>query len=162
MGSGNIGVTPIARTGLNFGETDKTARYTPGVIHWEGDRAYMYYESVDGNEDGHLLYRTGTAGDSLALHPVAADTGAKVIGVAVSDVASGYFGWCQVYGPMTAVKRYTAIAVPINSYLIGVDDSTGCRGMTEGYPTYAAGVFGYSLLTNATTVGFIQAYLTCL
>lgn len=162
MGSGFLGVGTVATSGMDFGVTDTSARYTPGVIHWEGDKAYMYYESADANADGECLYRTGSAGDSLSLQPVAADTGMKVIGIAVSDVASGSYGWAQLYGPCTNVQRYTAIAVPINSYLIGIDDSQGCRGMTEGQATYAAGVFGYSILTNASTVASVQAFLTCL
>lgn len=162
MGSGHLGVGTIETSGKDWGGTDTTARYTPGVIHWEADKAYMYYESVDANADGECLYRTGSAGDSLALQPVAADTGHKVIGIGVSDVASASFGWAQVYGPCSNVQRYTAAVAYINSFVIGIDDSQGCRGSLEAAPTYVGGIFGYVIETYATTVGNVSVYLNCL
>lgn len=162
MGTGFAGVGTVARTGRNWGETDTAARYEPGVIHWEGDKAYIYYESADANADGECLYRTGSAGDSLSLQPVAADTGMKVIGIGVSDVASGSFAWAQIYGPCSYVQRATEDVTLINSYIIGIDDSQGCRPQTEGSPTYVGGIFGYVIETYATTVGNCSVYLNCL
>lgn len=162
MGTGFAGVSTTARKNRAFGETDATARYTPGVIHWEADKAYIYYESVDANADGECLYRTGTASIPLQLQPAAADTGQKVIGVAVSDVASGYYAWAQIYGPHSYVQRYTAEVALINSFVIGIDDSQGCRPQTEDSPTYVGGVFGYVIETYGTTVNDVSVYLNCL
>jgi hypothetical protein len=162
MGSGNIGVVTIAETGYNYGKTDATARYTPGVVHWEGDKAYIYALFDDATIDGAPCYKTGTAGAALNIHPVAADTGMKVIGVAVSDVASGYYGWAQVYGPMTAVHKVTELTICTNSFVIGTNDSYGCRTQTETKNTYVAGVFGYALTGALTTASYFQAFINCL
>jgi hypothetical protein len=164
MGSGHVGVATVARTGYSWGEQDSTPRYTPGVIHWEGPKAYIYYKSLDANIDGAPMYKTGTAGDALILQPVAVGTGAKVIGVAVSDVASGYYGWAQVYGPMTYVHKLTAYTVYSNSYVIGVPDSYGARSQTEASNTYVAGVFGYCIdaADIGTAASYFQAFINCL
>jgi hypothetical protein len=158
MGSGNPQVVRVDKDG-GWGLTDSAQMFTPGVVHWEAGKAYLYAKTDGAFVKGAPGYRTGTAGDVLTLKPTGANTGAKVIGVAVSDVATTNWGWFQCYGPMTYINMCSGTTKLAHTYLVGQANSAAVTQVTVATGTYNAGIFAYVLAEAASGSTYVQGYI---
>jgi hypothetical protein len=161
--SGQPGIVQADMSGNIWGRTSAEPMYKPGSIHWEADgnaKAYIYAQAQVGLEDGSPCFKTGTAGDNLAVHTTAPATSAQVIGVAVSDVQTSYYGWLQCYGPISAVNMISGTTQLAESYIKAAITSNAAEQYFEtDTGTGTPGVFGYTLAEAASDVTSMQAYL---
>lgn len=144
-----------------WGMTDTEAQYIPGSRHWEAGKAYVYAGAQVTLLKGAPCMKTGADGDELECHCTTATSGAPVVGIAVSDITAGSYGWLQIYGPMTSVLMESGLTTLANSYIITGDNSSyGVVNQLESVTgTGGGGICGYCLIEAASATTEIQAYI---
>ena len=122
-------------------DTSTTQRYDLGTLSIEGTKIYRYVKAnaaIDAY-DGVVSTALGNVDDALS-------SGNQAQGVAVAAIASGSYGWIQVYGPLATTLAGNALD-----------------------PVYATATTGALITTstnNSLKLGYLEAannvFVTCM
>lgn len=140
-----------------------TAKATLGALHQSDDgNIYRYVQNILADSiaiaDGKVVYPTATHGVVSCDYTGGSGLTAKVVGVGISAIAAGSYGWILVNGYHDAV--WTDAGVAASEALVGHTVDGEADTMADGEEEL---VFGYALAADTTTDQHtVPALVNCL